>query len=822
MVYICHTPNAARQTCILKFFPMSTYDFSTRDRHWQKRWLETKIYAPTGKAEKSYILDMFPYPSGQGLHVGHPSGYIATDIQARFVRMQGKDVLHPMGWDAFGLPAENYAIKTGVHPRITTEKNIENYTRQLQAIGFSFDWDREISTTDPEYYKWTQWIFLKLYNRGLAYESSLPINWCPSCKTGLANEEVVKGGFCDRCGTKVEQKPIRQWVLKITEYADRLLEDLDGLDWPESIMEMQRNWIGRSMGATFRMKTAGGDDAISVFTTRLDTVFGMTFVAIAPEHPLVKKLTTEVHAAAVETYVAKAAEKSAMERTELAKEKTGVPTGAFVINPFNGDEVPVYVCDYVLGFYGTGAVMGVPAHDDRDFLFAETHGLDIRNVVTAKDGALHPENGAFTDYGILTDSGDFSGLRSEEAKEKMTDWLQDKGLGEQTVNYKLRDWIFSRQRYWGEPIPLVHCKKDGIVAVPEEQLPVLLPDVEKYEPSGTGESPLATIPEWVNTTCPTCGGPAKRETNTMPQWAGSCWYYLRFIDPKNDKAIADPELLKKWLPIDMYVGGAEHAVLHLLYSRFWHKVLYDEGVVPTKEPFHALRNQTMIQGEDGQKMSKSRGNVVNPDSVLEQYGADTFRTYEMFMGPMGSTIPWSTSSIEGVYRFLGRVWRLQEMTYDDAATPDELRILHKTIRKVTEDMAAMGYNTSIAQMMVCTNTFYELGKIARSTLQTFILLLAPFAPHMTEEIWEALGNKETIHLASWPDFDEALAKDDTVKVAIQVNGKLRGTIEVPADITEADAFTKAEAEPTVAKFLAEGTLRKKIYVPGKIINFVVA
>lgn len=798
------------------------YDFSSRDTYWQDQWLATKIYAPTGKGEKKYILDMFPYPSGAGLHVGHPSGYIATDIFARFQRMKGFDVLHPMGWDAFGLPAENYAIKTGVHPRITTEKNIATYTRQLRAIGFSYDWDREIATTDPEYYKWTQWIFLKLFNRGLAYESNLPINWCPSCKTGLANEEVVKGGFCERCGTKVEQKPLRQWVLKITAYADRLLEDLEGLDWPESIMEMQRNWIGRSMGATFRMKTEAGDNDISVFTTRLDTAFGVTFVAIAPEHPLVDTLTVADQADAVAAYKAAAAEKSAMERTELAKEKTGVPTGSFVINPFNGEKVPVYVCDYVLGFYGTGAVIGVPAHDDRDFLFAETHGLDIRQVIEAKSGSLHPENGAFTDYGFLIDSGAFNGLESEEAKQKMTTWLEEQGIGEATVNYKLRDWIFSRQRYWGEPIPLVHCEKDGVVAVPESQLPVLLPDVEKYEPSGTGESPLATIEEWVNTTCPTCGGPAKRETNTMPQWAGSCWYYLRFIDPKNDKALADPDLLKKWLPIDMYVGGAEHAVLHLLYSRFWHKVLFDEGIVPTKEPFHALRNQTMIQGEDGQKMSKSRGNVVNPDAVLEQYGADTFRTYEMFMGPMGSTIPWSTSSIEGVHRFLGRVWRLKDMIHNEPATADELRILHKTIRKVSEDMPVMGYNTSIAQMMVCCNTFYELGKISRESLKTLLLLLAPFAPHMTEELWSELGGEGSIHRAAWPAFDENLAKDSTIKVAIQVNGKLRATIEVEPSIAEADMFAKAEAEPAVAKYLSEGTLRKKIYVPGKIVNFVVS
>ena len=801
------------------------YDFSTRDTYWQEQWLAKKIYAPTGKGETKYILDMFPYPSGQGLHVGHPLGFIGTDIQARFARMQGMDVLHPMGWDAFGLPAENYAIKTGVHPRITTENNINNYRRQLQAIGFSYDWDREISTTDPDYYKWTQWIFLKLFERGLAYESHLPINWCPSCKTGLANEEVVKGGFCDRCGTKVEQKPIRQWVLKITEYADRLLEDLEELDWPEHIKEMQRHWIGKSLGATFHMKTllAGKtalEEEISVFTTRLDTVFGVTFVAIAPEHPLVELLTTADHTAAVHAYMQEASKKTSMERTELAKEKTGVPTGSFAINPFTGEKVPVYVCDYVLGFYGTGAVMGVPAHDDRDFLFAETHGLNIQQVIEAKDGALHPENGAFTDPGVLIESGEFTGQTSEEAKENMTAWLEQEGLGEATVNYKLRDWIFSRQRYWGEPIPLVHCAECGVVAVPEDQLPVLLPDVEKYEPAGTGESPLATIPEWVNVPCPQCGGAAKRETNTMPQWAGSCWYYLRFIDPKNDKALADPELLKKWQPVDMYVGGAEHAVLHLLYSRFWHKVLYDCGVVPTKEPFGSLRNQGTILGEDSQKMSKSRGNVVNPDGVVEQYGADTFRTYEMFMGPFDGVLPWSTSSIEGVHRFLGRVWRLQDILRDGPASKEELSILHKTIRKVTEDMPRFGYNTSIAQMMICCNTFYELGGLTRETFASYVLLLAPFAPHVTEELWSILGNKETIHLAAWPSFDENLAKDASVKIAIQVNGKLRTTIEFPADSAEAEVVEIAQADANVAKFLT-GEIVKKIYIPGKIVNFVV-
>lgn len=802
-------------------FFMQPYSFKTRDTFWQTHWEEQKTYSVTNCGEKRYVLDMFPYPSGQGLHVGHPSGYIANDLIARYWRMQGYDVLHPMGWDAFGLPAENYAIKTGVHPSITTAKNIETYTRQLKSIGFSFDWTREISTTDPEYYKWTQWIFLKLFERGLAYESELPINWCPSCKTGLANEEVLKDGTCERCGTSVEQKPLRQWVLKITEYADRLLEDLEGLDWPASIIEMQKNWIGKSLGAIFHMQWTGGAEEISVFTTRLDTAFGVTFVAIAPEHPLVATFTTAEQKSAVEAYVGAAAKKSSLERTELAKEKSGVPTGSFVINPFTGDAVPVFVCDYVLGFYGTGAVMGVPAHDERDFGFAEKMGIDIRYVIASTAGETHTEKGAFTDYGVLVNSGEFTGMTSEEALSAMASWLEEQGLGEKTVNYKLRDWVFSRQRYWGEPIPLIHCPSCGVVPVPEKELPLKLPDVDQYEPSGTGESPLAGIDAWVNVPCPTCGEPAKRETNTMPQWAGSCWYYLRFIDPHNSEAIADPGLLAKWLPVDMYVGGAEHAVLHLLYARFWHKVLYDEGVVPTKEPFARLRNQTMISGEDGQKMSKSRGNVVNPDSILEAYGADTFRTYEMFMGPMGSTIPWSTASIEGVHRFLGRVWRLSEITQEGKASSEELSMLHKTIQKVTEDMENLSFNTSVAQMMICVNTFYELGQIASSTLRTFLALLAPFAPHMTEELWQMHGGSGSIHCSPWPQFDAELAKDSQVTIAVQVNGKVRGTISVRPDESQENVLSAAKAEPLVAKYLAEGTLRKEIYIPGKIVNFVV-
>lgn len=852
---------------------------------------------------------MFPYPSAQGLHVGHPLGYVGSDIYARFHRMNGAAVLHPMGWDAFGLPAENYAIKTGVHPHEITQQNIANYRRQLQSIGFSYDWDREVDTTDPKYYKWTQWIFLQLYKKGLAYESHLPINWCPSCKTGLANEEVVSGNLCERCKSVVEQRPIRQWVLKITEYAEALLEDLNTLTWPEHILEMQRNWIGKSEGCTFGLKLDGTNEEITVFTTRIDTAFGMSFVAIAPEHPLVEECTTDENMDEVTTYVEEAKQKSQLERTELNKEKSGIFTGSYAINPFNGEKVAIFVCDYVLGFYGTGAVMGVPAHDERDFAFAKKKNLPIKKVITitsketkekfetalakasnevqqifkaieagnaiptgakdekqvpkeraawiaflqayagwdtekneanqtAKDAytlwelflhtneggqwtTLHPElmREAHTEDGVLHNSGEFTGKTSEEARHLMSAWVESQKIGRKTVNYKLRDWNFSRQRYWGEPIPLVHCEKCGIVPIPEKDLPVLLPEVERYEPTGTGDSPLAAIEEWVNTTCPTCNSPAKRETNTMPQWAGSCWYYLRYIDPHNDEVFADPELLKEWLPVDMYVGGAEHAVLHLLYARFWHKVLYDLGYVPTKEPFQSLRSQGIIQGEDGQKMSKSIGNVVNPDDTITKYGADTLRTYEMFMGPFEASKPWSTTAIEGTYRFLQKVWKLRDKV-TDAEESKHNAILHQTINKVTQDIDNFSFNTAVSSLMILVNTLSDGETVAKSTFETLVLLLAPFAPHVTEELWEHLGHSSSIHTATWPVFNPQLAEASEVTISVQVNGKLRGTFTAPKSISKEEAITQAKALDTVTKYLVDG-VKKEIYVPGKIVSFVV-
>ncbi|MFN7160096.1 MAG: leucine--tRNA ligase [Candidatus Gracilibacteria bacterium] len=894
----------------------TTYQPDSFEKKWQEYWHSHKTYATpvdSGK-KKMYVLDMFPYPSGAGLHVGHPLGYIGTDIFARFHRMNNYAVLHPMGWDAFGLPAENYAIKTGVHPRITTEKNIAYFTQQLKQIGFSYDWDRQVNTTDPEYYKWTQWIFLKLFKKGLAYESSLPINWCPSCKTGLANEEVVKGNECERCGAIVEQRPIRQWVLKITEYAERLLTDLDGLNWPSSILELQRNWIGKSTGATFTLQIASKegqatDKTIEAFTTRLDTAYGITFITLAPEHPLVDMLTLEENKKVMESYIFQAKSKSQLERTELAKEKTGVFTGSYAINPFTGEKIPVYVGDYVLGFYGTGAVIGVPAHDERDFDFAKKYSIPVKRVITKfpsltqtefdeiylkssekekeifeaiKSGSIIPvgkedektlaeereawlhflkekeclENSeanetaknayslwnsflktqegaswsgehselmreAFTEDGYLISSGYFNGMTSEDAREEMTIWLEQHEKGERTVNYKLRDWIFSRQRYWGEPIPLVHCAKCGIVPVPEKDLPVLLPEVEQYEPTGTGESPLAAIDEWVNTTCPNCSGPAKRETNTMPQWAGSCWYYLRFIDPKNKEYLAHPTLLKEWLPVDMYVGGAEHAVLHLLYARFWHKVLYDCGVVPTVEPFQSLKNQGMILGEDSQKMSKSKGNVINPDDTIKEFGADAFRLYEMFMGPFDAVKPWNTKGIAGVYRFLQRTWKLQDKISDVPDSKEMTTLLHQTIKKATDDIKTFNYNTVVSQFMIFMNAATDADHIHQATFETFLQLLSPFAPHITEELWHILGHKDSIHLSSWPSYDPALTVEDTIVIAVQVNGKLRGSFKANKDISQEDAIAEAKRTDSVIKFLDNTKIKKEIYVGGRLVNFVV-
>lgn len=812
-------------TVISVLYLSMSFDHQSIAKKWQARWQEAKVYRTTNRPghEKYYVLDMFPYPSGAGLHVGHPLGYIGSDIIARYKRMTGADVLHPMGWDAFGLPAENYAIKTGTHPRATTEKNIATFHRQLESFGFSYDWDRELSTITPDYYRWTQWIFVQLFKKGLAYESQLPINWCPSCKTGLANEEVVDG-MCDRCSTVVERKDMRQWVLKITAYADRLLEGLKDVDWPEKTRLAQEHWIGRSEGAEITFGIDGIDQQLVVFTTRVDTIFGCTYVVVAPEHPVLQQIVTAEQKEAVEAYVAMTKTKSDMERTELNQDKTGVFTGSFAINPYTKEYIPIWVADYVLGHYGTGAVMAVPAHDERDFDFAQKYNLPIKAVIKAADGILieHPTTDTlFVDDGICVQSGPLTNLTSAEAREMAIALGQKDNFAQKKVNYRLHDWVFSRQRYWGEPIPVVHCPHCGPVAVPEDQLPLLLPEVEKYEPTGTGESPLAGIAEWVKTTCPSCGAPAKRETNTMPQWAGSCWYFLRFIDPTNDQALADYKLLEKFGPVDMYVGGSEHAVLHLLYARFWNMFLFDIGVVPFSEPFKALRHQGMILGENHQKMSKSRGNVVNPDDIISQYGADTFRLYEMFMGPFTDMKPWSTKSIEGTHRFLQKVWRLTEKPLTGAAQDAITVLLHKTIKKVQEDIMNLSFNTSVSHLMILVNALSELDALYKPDLENFLRLLSPFAPHLTEEIWEKIGNQSFLVLESWPQYESRYLVESTVDLPIQINGKVRQVISVAANVSSEEALKLAKEQPTIQKWLQENDLVKEIYVPQRMINFVV-
>ena len=835
-------------------------NFAGIDKKWQDRWeMEGAFRAPRTPrpGRKFYCLDMFPYPSAAGLHVGHPEGYTATDILCRFKRMSGFDVLHPMGWDAFGLPAENFAIATGTHPAKVTRDNVDNFRRQIKSLGFSYDWSREVDTTDPAYYKWTQWIFLQLFKKGLAYESTAPINWCPSCKTGLANEEVFNGA-CERCGTKVERKAIRQWVLKITAYADRLVSDLEGLDWPESTLSMQRHWIGRSEGAEVAFHGEGGDE-LKVFTTRPDTLFGATYMVLAPEHALVGKLTTKAQKAAVEAYVEAAKKKSDMERTELQKEKTGVFTGGFAQNPVDGKKIPVWIADYVLASYGTGAIMAVPGHDDRDWEFAVKYSLPIVKVVEAPAGTKLEDGKAFTGDGLAVNSCFLNGLATPEAKKKITAWLEEKKLGRATVNYKLRDWLFSRQRYWGEPIPLVHCAKCGVVPVPEDQLPVRLPEVADYKPTGTGESPLANVPDWVNVKCPNCGGPGRRETNTMPQWAGSCWYYLRYIDPKNDKAAWAPELERAWGPVDCYVGGAEHAVLHLLYARFWHKVLFDLGFVSTKEPFQKLRHQGMIlsyshrdskgvyhpyedveydeQGRAAlassgellstqvEKMSKSKKNVVNPDVVLNRYGADAFRLYEMFMGPFEQTKPWDMRSIEGVARFLRRTWTMlspESLPAGLGSGDGLLASRHRAIKKVTEDIEAFGFNTAVSALMIYLNDIQAgKGGIARVDAETLLILLNPFAPHLTEELWESLGHEDLLCRRAWPAWDARHLVDSVVEYAVSVNGKVRSTFTIAVDAPEADVKAAALADAKVKAALDGKTLLKTIVVPKKLVNLVV-
>ena len=801
---------------------MSKYPFTAIEKKWQDYWEENKTFKVTEdpsipKEKRKYVLDMFPYPSSQGLHVGHPEGYTATDIYCRYLRMAGYHVLHPMGFDSFGLPAENYAIKTGTHPRLSTEDNIKRFLKQIKSIGFSYDWDRQVSTHTPEYYKWTQWIFLKLFEKGLAYEAESPINWCPSCLTGLANEEV-KDGKCERCHTVVSRKNLRQWILKITDYGDRLLADIDKLDWTDAIKTMQRNWIGRSEGANVKFSVDGSSELIKVYTTRPDTLFGATYMVLSPEHDLVHKITTPEQLAAVDNYIDMASKKSDLERTDLAKDKSGVFTGAYAINPLNNRKIPIWIADYVLISYGSGAIMAVPAHDTRDWEFAKQFDLPIVEVLKGGD----VQNEAHTGEGEHVNSGFLNGLGKQDGIEAAINWLQERGLGEKAVNYKLRDWVFSRQRYWGEPIPLVHCDKCGIVPLDEADLPLTLPEVDSYIPTGTGESPLAAIDDWVNTTCPKCGGKAKRETNTMPQWAGSCWYYLRYLDPDNTEELASKEKIDYWMPVDLYVGGAEHAVLHLLYARFWHKVLFDIGVVGQDEPFQRLINQGMILGEGGVKMSKSLGNVINPDVIIADLGADTMRLYEMFMGPLQVSKPWSTKGTSGVYRFLDRVWRVSEREVsDDKPTPELIKILHQTIKKVSQDTAKLEFNTAIAQMMIFINEVFKSPVLYREIWEPFVLLLSPYAPHLGEEMWQKLGHKKSLAYETWPVWDEELVKESVVEIVMQINGRVRAKLELPAGTSKNETEKLALENERIKTYTEGKTIVKVITIPDKLVNIVV-
>ncbi|SEF47842.1 leucine--tRNA ligase [Paenibacillus sp. UNC499MF] len=796
---------------------------------WQKYWDDNQTFRTSDEAGKPkfYALDMFPYPSGAGLHVGHPEGYTATDIVSRFKRMRGFNVLHPMGWDAFGLPAEQYALDTGNDPREFTKQNIENFRRQIKSLGFSYDWEREISTTDPEYYKWTQWIFIQLYKKGLAYVDEVPVNWCPALGTVLANEEVIDGKS-ERGNHPVIRKPMRQWVLRITEYAERLLEDLEELDWSESIKDMQRNWIGKSKGAEVTFAIDGHEgDSLTVFTTRPDTLFGATYCVLAPEHDLVTKITTSGQDADVKAYQEKAARKSDLERTDLAKEKSGVFTGAYAVNPVNGAKLPIWIADYVLAGYGTGAIMAVPGHDERDWEFAKQYDLPIVEVV--QGGSV--QEAAYDGDGPHVNSGFIDGMGKEEAIAAMITWLEENGKGKGKVTYRLRDWLFSRQRYWGEPIPILHLEDGTMKTVPEDQLPLLLPQVEHIKPSGTGESPLANVEDWVNTIDPETGMKARRETNTMPQWAGSCWYYLRFIDPRNNDEICSPEKQKEWLPVDLYIGGAEHAVLHLLYARFWHKVLYDLGVVETKEPFHKLVNQGMILGENMEKMSKSRGNVVNPDDIVNEFGADTLRMYEMFMGPLEATKPWNTNGVEGSYRFLNRVWRLfvdengalsGKISDDENAGGDAFkRTWHRTVKKITEDFEALRFNTAISQLMIFVNEAYKTEALPKTAVKHFVQMLSPLAPHISEELWQKLGGTGSITYEAWPVYEEAWTVDDEVEIVVQVNGKIADRVKVAKDLDEAGMQELALGLDKVKELSAGKTVRKIIAVKGKLVNIVV-
>ena len=849
---------------------MSKYPFSEIEPKWQKFWEENKTFKVSEdekypKNKRMYVLDMFPYPSAAGLHVGHPEGYTATDIYCRYLRMNGYNVLHPMGYDAFGLPAENYAIKTGTHPKITTNENIKHFTQQIKSLGFSYDWDRCVSTCEPEYYKWTQWIFLQLYKKGLAYEAQTPINWCPSCMTGLANEEV-KEGRCERCGTQVTHKTIRQWILKITDYADRLDKDLDSLDWPESVKLMQHNWIGKSTGAevTFAVADKDGkptEKKLTVYTTRCDTLFGATYMVVSPEHKIVPEITTAEQKASVEAYIEAAAKKSDLERTDLNKDKTGVFSGSYAINPVNGKLIPIWIADYVLISYGTGAIMAVPAHDTRDWEFAKKFNLPIIEVLKSE---VDVQKQAWTEDGLHVNSDFLNGLNKEDAINRMLEFLEEKKIGKKAINYKLRDWVFSRQRYWGEPIPLIHCPTCGTVPVPEEELPLRLPEVKSYQPTGTGESPLAAIDSWVNSKCPKCGGNAKRETNTMPQWGGSCWYYLRYLDPHNQKQFCSPEAEKYWMPVDLYIGGAEHAVLHLLYARFWHKVLYDLGVVSTKEPFQRLVNQGMITSfafqranktlvpvdevekrDDGNfyekktgekleqivaKMSKSLKNVVNPDDEIKAYGADSVRMYEMFMGPLTMSKPWSTQGIVGIHRFLEKVWAISEKPISDVDISGKLtdeklisarKTFAQTVKKVTADTASLNFNTAISQMMIFINEISKLDSVPKAIWQDFVKILSPYAPHLGEELWHKLGNNESITYVQWPVVNEDFAKDEEKTIVVMINGKLRGKFKAAPDSSDETLRSAAENNEDAKKFLEGKTIVKCVIVKDKLVNFVV-
>ncbi|MCA1066445.1 leucine--tRNA ligase [Rossellomorea sp. AcN35-11] len=801
-----------------------SFNHKSVETKWQQYWEENKTFKATEEEGKSnfYALDMFPYPSGAGLHVGHPEGFTATDILSRMKRMQGYNVLHPMGWDAFGLPAEQYALDTGNDPAEFTEKNINTFRRQIKSLGFSYDWDREVNTTDPGYYKWTQWIFIQLYKKGLAYVDEVAVNWCPALGTVLANEEVIDGKS-ERGGHPVERRPMKQWMLKITAYADRLVEDLEEVDWPESIKDMQRNWIGRSEGAEVNFAIDGHDKSFEVFTTRPDTIFGATYAVLAPEHPFVADITTDEQRSKVEEYIDKIKSKSDLERTDLAKEKTGVFTGAYAINPANGEKMPIWIADYVLMSYGSGAIMAVPAHDERDYEFAKEFDLPIVEVVAG--GNIEKE--AYTGDGDHVNSGFLDGLGKEEAIAKAISWLEEKNIGTKKVTYRLRDWLFSRQRYWGEPIPVIHWEDGTTSTVPESELPLVLPKTTEIKPSGTGESPLANISEWVNVEDPETGKKGRRETNTMPQWAGSCWYYLRYIDPHNEEALADAKKMDDWLPVDTYIGGAEHAVLHLLYARFWHKFLYDIGVVPTKEPFKKLFNQGMILGENNEKMSKSKGNVVNPDEVVESHGADTLRLYEMFMGPLEASIAWSTNGLDGARRFLDRVWRL--LVEEDGSLSSKVtdapnstldKTYNQTVKKVTEDYEGLRFNTGISQLMVFINDAYKAETLPKEYVEGFIKLLSPIAPHMTEELWSKLGHEGTISYEAWPTFDESKLVDNEVEIVLQVNGKVKAKVMIPRDMNKEDLEKTAMENDEIKSQIEGKTIRKVIAVPGKLVNIV--